>query len=81
MASCVIVTAYLCLLFGFLGVSVSFFAPFWVLSVNEDAHEGLWGRCRNLNIDVGNLEELVKFKCVWFHEDDFGWQRSKPGKQ
>lgn len=77
MATCLVVTAYMCLLLGFLSCGVSFFAPYWVLTVNENAYEGLWGRCRNIEVDI-NLQDLVKFKCVWFHEDDFGWEKSKP---
>ncbi|KAK2166247.1 hypothetical protein LSH36_40g04005 [Paralvinella palmiformis] len=79
MASCVVVTAYTCLLLGFLAVGFGFFAPFWVQYINDGAYEGLWGRCRDIEINVETGEDLIRFKCVWFHEDDFGWEKSKPG--
>jgi len=81
MASCVVVTAYTCLLLGFLAVGFGFFAPFWVQYINDGAYEGLWGRCRDIEINVETGEDLIRFKCVWFHEDDFGWEKSKPGKR
>lgn len=80
MASCVLVVAYVCLLVGFLAVGVGFFAPFWIHYINDGAHEGLWGRCRDIQINIGEEEDLIRFKCVWFHEDDFGWEKSKPGE-
>lgn len=77
MANCVVGWAYACLFLGFLACGTSFFAPYWVDLINENRHEGLWGRCGQFEITEAQ-SSFFDYDCIWFNEQDYGWQRSKP---
>jgi len=61
--------AMLLLMLAFLLSCITFFSPFWMVELNTLYHTGLWGRC-----DDG------EFNCIWFHERDYAWEKSLPGR-
>ena len=89
MASCVVVTAVICVLLTTVATIVAFATPNWLkfrgsnptnlceadrlLDICTTCDCGLWLRCSG-GLTSGNLDN-----CVWFFADDFLIEQNQPG--